>query len=374
MPAVTDVAWVHADRHLAASATPLRLLPNLLESESRYSLVCVVGLGARVHASEFHRPSWAGDRFAQFRQDVIPPRYRRVWAVTGSCGSPMVDLVMKPPPFESEYADSVLPTFEGDPATHGMLRVSADAEIPWTQMSVLLGTTATKAVQTFYLAKRFHQYFSDLPESDDRVGRAIGDISDRLMRLAVLDVAALNDGGLAGNDPGYSRTASLPTAHQRMKRHLIAANAPAADLDHLHKLRADINVDHHTPLKYVRHLRNKWAGHPSLDRRFDAWAGADKSLSNAAVEAALVRLVNNAYDTAAFVSSAPGLQSFRQPPTVLDPAGRIPMEMDLTNVLVWANLMRDSTGRGVRALRAQITSESMLERLRHTEAYRGKEY
>jgi hypothetical protein len=281
---------------------------------------------------------------------------------------------MKPPPFESEYADSALPTFQGEPATHRMLRVSADAEIPWTQMSVLLGTTAVKAVQTFYLAKRFHQYFRDLPEGDDRVGHAIRDIGSRLMRLAVLDVAALNDGGLAGKDPEYSRTASLPIAHQRMERHLTAASAPVAELDHLHKLRADISVELHTPLKYVRHLRNKWAGHPSLDRRFDAWAGADKALSIAAVEAALVRLVNNAHDTGAFVSSAPALQAFRQPPAVPDPAGRIPMEMDLTNVLVWASLMRDAASSGVRALRAQITGDSMLERLRHTEAYRGEEY
>ena len=51
------------------------------------------------------------------------------------------------------------------------------------------------------------------------------------MRMAVLDIAALNDGGLAGYDPENSRTASLPTAHQRMKRYLTAANAPGADLD-----------------------------------------------------------------------------------------------------------------------------------------------
>lgn len=215
---------------------------------------------------------------------------------------------MKQRPFESEYADSVLPAFEGAPATHAAVRVGADAEIPWTQMSVLLGTTVIQAVQSFYLAKRSRQYFSDLPDSDDRVGHAIGNINSRLMRMAVLDIAALNDGGLAGNDPEHSRTASLPTAHQRMKRHLIAANAPAVDLDNLHKLQAAINVDLFTPLKYVRHLRNKWAGHPSLDRRFDAWAGADKTLSVAAVEAALARLVNTAHETAALVSAAPALQ------------------------------------------------------------------
>ena len=281
---------------------------------------------------------------------------------------------MKLSPFESEYADSVLPTFEGAPATHSVVRMSADAETPWTQMSVLLGTTVIQAVQSFYLAKRSMQYFGDLPENDDRVAKAIGDINSRLIRMAVLDIAALNDGGLVGNDPENTRTASLPTIHQRMKRHLTDAHASAAELDHLHKLRTDINGDHYAPLKYVRHLRNKWAGHPSLDRRFDAWASADKTLSIAAVEAALARLVNNAHNTALLVSSAPALQDFRQPPTVANPNGSIPMEVNLSDVLVWSELMRESAGREVRALRAQITGETKLERLAHTEAYRGEQY
>lgn len=83
-----------------------------------------------------------------------------------------------------------------------------------------------------------------------------------------------------------------------MKRYLTKANASTTELDRLSDLQADINSDRYAPLEYVRHLRNKWAGHPSLDRRFDAWADADKTLSIATVEAALARLVNNAHDTA----------------------------------------------------------------------------
>lgn len=281
---------------------------------------------------------------------------------------------MKRSSFESEYADSVLPTFQGAPATHSAVRISADAETPWTQMSDLLGKTVLQAVQSFYLAKRSMQYFSDLPENDDRVGQAIEQINDRLMRMAVLDIAALNDGGLANKDPENTRVASLPTAHRRMKRHLTDANASAAELDQLRKLQTDINCDHYMPLLYVRHLRNKWAGHPSLDRRFDAWASADKTLSVAAVEAALTRLVNNTHDTALFVSSAPALQDFRQPPAVSNPDGSRPMEVKLSSVTVWADLMRESADKGVRALRAQITGETKLERSAHTEAYRGKQY
>lgn len=170
-------------------------------------------------------------------------------------------------------------------------------------MSALLGSTVIGAVQTFYLAKRTRQYFSNLLEGGDRVGRVMADIGHRLMRQAVLDIAGLNDGGLGSRDLGNSRTASLPTAHSRMKQRLVSALAPPADMARLDALQADINSDHHMPLKYVRHLRNKWAGHPSSDRRFDAWAEADTTLRIPVVEAALVRLVNNASDTAEFVSS-----------------------------------------------------------------------
>jgi hypothetical protein len=281
---------------------------------------------------------------------------------------------MKLSPFESEYADSVLPTFQGAPAGHDEVRISADAETPWTQMSALLGTTVIQAVQSFYLAKRSRQYFSDLPENDDRVGRAIEDINERLMRMAVLDIAALNDGGLAFRDPEHTRVASLPIAHKRMKEHLKNANASSAELDQLSKLQSDINCDLYMPLLYVRHLRNKWAGHPSLDRRFDAWADAHKTLSIATVEAALARLVNNTHHTAKFVSSAPALQGFRQPPAVANPDGSRPMEVNMSNVIVWANLMRDSADKEVRALRAQITGETKLERSAHTEAYQGRQY
>lgn len=281
---------------------------------------------------------------------------------------------MKPPPFESEYADSLLPTFEGSPATHAELAASADDEIPWTQMSALLGSTVINAVQSFYLAKRTRQHFSNLPEDDDRVGLVMKDIGRRLMRQAVLDIAGLNDGGLASKDPGNSRTASLPAAHRRMKQRLISAQAPLADLNRLDGLRTDINSDHHMPLKYVRHLRNKWAGHPSLDRRFDAWARADKTLQIPVVEAALVRLVNNASDTAEFVSSVPALEDFDQPPAARNADGSILMEIKLSSVLVWAEIMRDSAGQNVRSLRAQITGTTKLDRTATTEAYDGKRY
>ena len=111
-----------------------------------------------------------------------------------------------------------------------------------------------------------------------------------------------------------------------------------------------------------------------MDRRFDAWAEADESLWIPVVEAALVRLVNNANDTAEFISSVPALQDFDQPRAVPKADGSIPMEVRLSSVVVLAELMRESAGKDVLALRAQITGTTKLERLANTEAYNGKRY
>ncbi|SJN12087.1 hypothetical protein FM113_13840 [Leucobacter sp. 7(1)] len=50
------------------------------------------------------------------------------------------------------------------------------------------------------------------------------------------------------------------------------------------------------------------------------------------------------------------------------------MGVDLSNVIVLAEIMRESADNSIHALRAQITGESMLERLAHTEAYQGERY
>lgn len=281
---------------------------------------------------------------------------------------------MNEPRFESEYEDSVVPTFKGAPATHAQMRDSADAEDPATQTSVLLGTTVIQAVESFYLAKRFMQYFGDLPENDDRVGQAIESIRGRLMRMAVLDIAALNDAGLTANDPNHSRTSSLPVVHNRMGQHLADVKASSGELSHLRRLREDIDCNRYAPLEYVRHLRNKWAGHPSLDRRFDDWASADKSLSVATTEAALVRLANNAQDTANFIASTPALQDFHQASASEGPHGSGRPKIDLSSIVSLALRARWSAGEQVRALRAQITGNTMLERFACTGAYQGERY
>lgn len=50
------------------------------------------------------------------------------------------------------------------------------------------------------------------------------------------------------------------------------------------------------------------------------------------------------------------------------------MEFKLANVRTLAELTRDSVGRDVRALRAQVTGVTNLEHLRNTDAYWGEQY
>lgn len=50
------------------------------------------------------------------------------------------------------------------------------------------------------------------------------------------------------------------------------------------------------------------------------------------------------------------------------------MEISLSNVLVWAEAMRESTGNSVRSLRAQITGSTTLARQANTQAYDGTRY
>jgi hypothetical protein len=62
-----------------------------------------------------------------------------------------------------------------------------------------------------------------------------------------------------------------------------------------------VSPQKHPTLGYVQYMRNKWAGHVSMDRRFDTWVQANDSLSISAVEAALVRIVNAYEDSSDLV-------------------------------------------------------------------------
>lgn len=281
-------------------------------------------------------------------------------------------LSMNQPSFESEYDDEHVRPFPGEPKDNSEIKALSDAEVPWTQMSTLLQHTVLKAVQNFYLAKKFHQNFSGFSGSGaqpDRAARTIADIEIQLWRMAVIDVAGIND--QAASDA--SRTASLPKALMRMRPVLTALGAPAAaDLERLEDIRSSINADNHQELLYVRHLRNKWAGHPSLDRRFDDWAEADKSVHLPVIEAALVRLVKGCQAAADLADASDHLTAFRQLQSPSVTVGEsYPMSFNLSNVTLWADMMRDSTRQGVRAVRAQFAAQTMVDRVRLADAFDG---
>lgn len=274
--------------------------------------------------------------------------------------------------FESEYDDEHVRSFLGEPKVNSEIKTLSDAEVPWTQMSTLLQETVLKAVQNFYLAKKFRQNFSGFSgngEQPDRVARTIANIEMQLWRMAVIDVAGINDQSASD----ASRAASLPQALMRMRSVLKALGAPAAaDLERLEDIRSSINAANHQELLYVRHLRNKWAGHPSLDRRFDDWAEADTSVHLPVVEAALVRLVRGCQAAADLADASDHLTAFRQPQSPSMTVGKpYPMTFNPSNVTLLADVMRDSVRQDVRAVRAQFTAQTMVDRVRLIDAFDG---
>lgn len=88
----------------------------------------------------------------------------------------------------------------------------------------------------------------------------------------------------------------------------------------------------------------------------------------------MVRLVDNARDTAVFVYSSPALRDFCRSPVAENRDRSMTTELDLRDVDSWAANIRESIGHDVRALRAQITGLTKVERMFRTEGYRGKRY
>lgn len=215
------------------------------------------------------------------------------------------------------------------------------------------------AVESFYLAKRFHevvQSFDNGSYTNRVVSLAMDSIDKQLMRGAVVAVAAANDDGLEG------RTSSLPHLIDALRSALD--NQPGvnlrAEIVELARIRASISSavdDPATPLslRYVKHIRNKWAGHNSLDRQFDGWADADKILSLPLLEDAVVRLVNAHADLSSVIQSSATLTQVLSPGTESATVGDvIPMTVNWGAVTQLAETLRYTAGRQVDALVDQL--------------------
>ncbi|MDY7233353.1 hypothetical protein [Hyalangium rubrum] len=198
---------------------------------------------------------------------------------------------MKMSDFTSEYDLADIPAISDNPLTKADLNSLVGAIAPESRVEQALGNMLIDAVYLYYFAKRAHPRLAAMAAERGVLGHAIEVVDTSLVKQAVIGIASTID--LA-----TGRTRSLPHALDALEAELNTRLSKAFDteteaaVELIKHIRRETNADTVLSLKYVRHLRNKWAGHSSLDRSVDSWAGADTALRFPLLEDALVRMVN----------------------------------------------------------------------------------
>ncbi|MFK4087227.1 hypothetical protein ACI2LF_24180 [Kribbella sp. NPDC020789] len=243
---------------------------------------------------------------------------------------------MKLSDFASEFDPTALPTVVGDPMINDALKAGVDALGTAHRVDRSLLNLLSDAVYGYYFAKHAcialqAQTHAQAVAQDVHLRRGFETVSQSLLRGAVIGIATTID------LTGQGRTASIPHALGALGEELRRRIAQTSDddaqaaLELLDHVRSTTNVDTVLSLKYVRHLRNKWAGHASLDRSVDPWAGADTHVNLPLLEDALARMVNAFQDLATLVPMSNDLKVIEQegnPPRIL-PDGTVEIEMKL---------------------------------------------
>lgn len=234
------------------------------------------------------------------------------------CWTSLPLLPMKLSDFASEFDPADLPTVVGDPMLNDPLKAGVDALGPAHRVEQSLLNLLGEAVYTYYFAKQACPELGVLALTQQghlRSGTEM--VTKSLLRSAVIGIATTID--LTG------RAMSIPHALDALDNDLRRRIAQSPDeeaeaaLDLISHIRSTTNADTVLSLKYVRHLRNKWASHASLDRSVDAWAGADTHVDFRLLEDALARMVNAFQNLATLVPMSSDLADIEQqanPPEV----------------------------------------------------------
>ncbi|TDW22123.1 hypothetical protein [Kribbella kalugense] len=253
---------------------------------------------------------------------------------------------MKLSNFASEFDPADVPTIVGDPMINDPLKVGVEALGTAHRVDRSLLNLLTDAVHGYYFAKQACLTLRAAALTQEgHLRRGTETVVQSLLRSAVIGIATTID------LTGHGRTASIPHALEvlgEVLRRKIAQNPDddaQAALELLGHIRLTTNVDTVLSLKYVRHLRNKWAGHASLDRSIDPWAGADTHVNLPLLEDALARMVNAFQDLAVLVPMSIDLKDIEQegnPPRVLaDGAVEIEMKLGWAGANALSRAMRE---------------------------------
>lgn len=264
---------------------------------------------------------------------------------------------MRLPNFQSEFAPHEDPDLTGARETNKKLdaevaKVPEHERVEISQQNLILDV-----VKDFYFAKYFFLKTNTRNyEGDDRLRGTFGYLSEQLLKQAVISVATAIDLTTGKSEDGKKppgRTASLPHLLERIKKTLEDLDTDAsAELDLVEHIRKSVDPQKHLTLEYVQYMRNKWAGHASMDRRFDKWVQAKDSPSIPALEAALVRIVNAYEDFSDLVEMSDTLTEKttkpKQVPTInADGHKTWTMTVNWSSIRTWAPVQRESAQKEV---------------------------
>lgn len=236
---------------------------------------------------------------------------------------------MKLSDFASEFDPSDLPALVGAPMENASVATQLAARGTSFRVQESLMNLLVNAVYSFYFAKRACPVLDALAtRRDGHLAMGVREVRNSLLKGAVIGVATTID-------VTSGRTRSLPDALNALEIDLHNRKAQHPDdeidaaLDLLSYIRQQTNANEVRSLKYVRHLRNKWAGHSSLDRTVDGWASADRVVDFRIVEDALARMVNAFQDLSALVPMSKDLMDIEAQASSLNehPDGGVPIQI-----------------------------------------------
>lgn len=269
---------------------------------------------------------------------------------------------MKLSDFAPEFEPSELPTIHGAPMKNAQVAALIAAKGTAFRVEESLINLLVGAVYSFYFAKRACPALDEYAtKQSGPLKRGVGEVRNSLLKTAVVGVATTID-------VTSGQTRSLPHALDALKEDLNQRKAQRSDpeidaaLDLLHHIRKQTDANKVNSLKYVRHVRNKWAGHSSLDRTVDAFAGADNSVDLRIVEDALARMVNAFQDLSVLVPMSKDLMDVQTqgnlPKVQSDGTVKIEIKVAWSGANALAQVMRHSAQRAADAFIEQLCAET----------------
>lgn len=218
-----------------------------------------------------------------------------------------------------------------------------------------------EAVYHYYFAKEISGQLGNMNrDATGPIKAAVDAIRSAIVQQGVLSIAKTID-------ETTGRTSSLTHTLLALNRKLADPSlndkdgSVQATVDLVQHVLTMTNPDRNKSLLYVRHVRNKWAGHASWDTRVDTWPTGDTALNFPLLEDALVRIVNAFEQFGILVQMSPYLQALEESAThgTVDSEGRKSFRVTISwgAMVPIANAVRFAGQQGARHLLERLGQE-----------------